>query len=175
MLHEKYYVELKKYQDLLRKKNCREDAYNGTIDRWKDPVLTAEHIPLTWRFDLNPETNPFFMERLGVNAVMNSGAIELDNKFYLVARVEGNDRKSFFAVAESENGVDGRKRREHASHFFLSDSGRPLPVNLADGLVSGIFLEGFLNALVQTLVETVAGHAADCRRARPSRGRARPP
>ncbi len=107
MLHEKYYAELEKYKALLGRKNAREDAYNGTIDRWKDPVLTAEHIPLTWRFDLNPETNPFFMERLGVNAVMNSGAIEIDNKFYLVARVEGNDRKSFFAVAESENGVDG--------------------------------------------------------------------
>lgn len=70
-------------------------------------MLTREHIPLHWRYDLNPETNPYFMERLGVNAVMNSVAIELNGKYYLVARIEGNDRKFFFGVAESDNGIDG--------------------------------------------------------------------
>lgn len=82
---------------------------NGIFYRYKKPVLTAAHAPLAWRYDLNPETNPFLMERLGINAVLNPGAIELNGKFYLVARVEGHDRKSFFAVAESENGVDGFK------------------------------------------------------------------
>ena len=70
-------------------------------------MLTRDHAPLLWRYDLDPKTNPYFIERLGVNAVLNSGAIELNGKFYLVARVEGNDRKSFFAVAESDSPVDG--------------------------------------------------------------------
>ena len=70
-------------------------------------MLTRESIPLSWRFDLNPETNPHFMERLGVNAVFNSGAIKLNGKYYLVARIEGNDRKSFFGVAESDSPVEG--------------------------------------------------------------------
>ncbi|ELC3206679.1 glycosidase [Vibrio parahaemolyticus] len=82
---------------------------NGIFYRHEKPVLTAGHAPLTWRYDLNPESNPYLMERLGINAVLNPGAIELNGKFYLVARVEGDDRKSFFAVAESENGVDGFK------------------------------------------------------------------
>ncbi|WP_321273599.1 glycosidase [uncultured Vibrio sp.] len=80
---------------------------NGIFCRHEKPVLTAGHAPLAWRYDLNPESNPYLMERLGINAVLNPGAIELNGKFYLVARVEGDDRKSFFAVAESENGVDG--------------------------------------------------------------------
>lgn len=107
MLHNNYYVELDKYNKLISMKNVKADIYNGIYDRYVYPVLTREHIPLAWKYDLNPETNPYFMERLGVNAVMNSGAIELDGKFYLVARIEGNDRKSFFGVAESDNGIDG--------------------------------------------------------------------
>ncbi len=107
MLHSRYYEELQKQEQLLNRKNEKTDFYNGIYDRYKYPVLTREHIPLTWRYDLDPQTNPFFMERLGVNAVMNSGAIELDGKFYLVARIEGNDRKSFFGVAESTSGIDG--------------------------------------------------------------------
>lgn len=101
-------VELRQRQELLLSaKNEKTDFYNGIYDRWKNPVLTREHIPIAWCYDLNPETNPHFMERLGVNAVFNAGAIELNGKFYLVARIEGNDRKSFFGVAESDNGVDG--------------------------------------------------------------------
>ena len=107
MLHPQYYVELEKYNRLIQQKNRKSTFYNGIFDRYENPVLTREHIPLTWKYDLNPETNPYFMERLGVNAVMNSGAIELNGKFYLVARIEGNDRKSFFGVAESDNGIDG--------------------------------------------------------------------
>lgn len=95
------------YEELITRKNIRSERYNGIYDCYENPVLTAAHTPLIWRYDMNYETNPYFMERLGVNAVLNSGAIELDGKFYLVARVEGNDRKSFFAVAESNSPVDG--------------------------------------------------------------------
>ncbi len=108
MMNPKYEKELKKYEALITRKNkIDENFYNGIYDRYEYPVLTREHIPLTWQYDLNPETNPYFMKRLGVNAVMNSGAIELNGKYYLVARIEGDDRKSFFGVAESDNGVDG--------------------------------------------------------------------
>ncbi len=95
------------YEKLISRKNEKTDYMGGAYDRYKYPVLTAAHAPVIWRYDLDPETNPFFMERLGINAVLNSGAIELNGKFYLVARVEGNDRKSFFAVAESDSPVDG--------------------------------------------------------------------
>ncbi|WP_167956956.1 glycoside hydrolase family 130 protein [Anaerosporobacter faecicola] len=107
MLHKNYFTELEKYNTLIHRENKIADFYNGIFERYENPVLTREHIPLTWKYDLNVETNPYFMERLGVNAVMNSGAIELNGKFYLIARIEGNDRKSFFGVAESENGIDG--------------------------------------------------------------------
>ena len=106
-MNKRYYVELEKQENLLNRKNIKSDFYNGIFERYEYPVLTREHIPLTWRYDLNPETNPNFMERLGVNAVFNAGAIELNGKYYLVARIEGNDRKSFFGVAESDNGIDG--------------------------------------------------------------------
>ncbi len=107
MIHERYQAEKEKVERLIARKNQKADFYNGIYDRFVDPVVTREHIPVEWRFDLNKETNPYFMERLGVNAVMNAGAVELDGKVCLVVRVEGNDRKSFFAVAESESGVDG--------------------------------------------------------------------
>ena len=107
MVHPKYYERCEEQNKLLVRKNEKTDFYNGIYDRYTYPVLTREHIPLTWRFDLDSETNPHFMERLGVNCVFNSGAIYLNGKYYLVARIEGNDRKSFFGVAESENGIDG--------------------------------------------------------------------
>lgn len=107
MLHPEYYAQKARQEALIARKNRPADFYNGIYTRWENPVLTRKMAPLHWRYDLNPETNPFFMERLGVNAVFNSGAIEMDGKFYLVARVEGSDRKSFFAVAESDSGVDG--------------------------------------------------------------------
>lgn len=99
--------ETQKYEQRINLKNKVSDVYNGIYDLYCNPVLSRYHAPLVWRFDFNYETNPYFMERLGVNAVLNSGAIKLNDKFYLVARVEGNDRKSFFAVAESNNGIDG--------------------------------------------------------------------
>lgn len=113
MVHKQYYIEQSKLERLLNKKNQKSNFYNGIYDRYENPVLTREHAPVYWRYDLNKETNPYFMERLGINAVMNSGAIEMDGKICLVARVEGNDRKSFFAVAESESGVDGFKFRDY--------------------------------------------------------------
>ncbi|MBU5479336.1 glycosidase [Eubacterium sp. MSJ-13] len=106
-MHERYAIELNKQEKILSRKNFKTDFYNGIYDRYEYPVLTREHIPLTWRYDLDEKTNPYFMERLGVNAVMNSGAIMLNGKYYLIARIEGNDRKSFFGVAESDNGIDG--------------------------------------------------------------------
>ena len=95
-----------KYEELITRRNVVSDTYNGIYDRYENPVLTAAHAPVIWRYDMNPATNPHFMERLGINAVLNSGAIFLNGKYYLVARVEGTDRKSFFAVAESDSPVD---------------------------------------------------------------------
>ena len=91
---------------LLSKKNKKEEVGNGIIERYSNPVLTAAHAPLEWRYDLNPESNPYLQERFGINAIFNSGAIKFNGKYVIVARVEGLDRKSFFAVAESENGID---------------------------------------------------------------------
>ncbi|MDF2587043.1 MAG: putative glycosylase [Anaerocolumna sp.] len=108
-MHPRYQVELEKYNKLINQKNEVSPFYNGIYDRYVNPVLTRDHIPVFWKYDLNEETNPHFMERLGVNAVFNSGAIELNGKYYLVARIEGNDRKSFFGVAESDSPVDGFK------------------------------------------------------------------
>lgn len=96
-----------RYEFLVTRENIPVETSNGLYTRYKYPLLTAEHIPLHWRFDMNPVTNPYFLERLGVNAVFNAGAIELEGKNYLVARVEGHDRKSFFAVAESPHGTHG--------------------------------------------------------------------
>ena len=104
---------LQRYEALVSRKNAVDpDWYNGCFDRYVHPVLTAEMVPPWWKFDFNPATNPWFMERLGVNAVFNAGAIEWDGKISLVCRVEGNDRKSFFAVADSETGIDGFRFRE---------------------------------------------------------------
>ncbi|WP_349671105.1 glycosidase [Lacrimispora sp.] len=107
MIHSRYYTELNKYEQLIKKENKKSEFYNGIFDRYENPVLTRNHAPLIWKYDLDAERNPFFMERLGINAVMNSGAIEIEGNYFLVVRVEGNDRKSFFAVAESSNGTDG--------------------------------------------------------------------
>ncbi len=95
------------YEALVTRKNEIDTTwYNGVVDRYKYPILTAAHTPLHWRYDLNPATNPYLMERMGINAVFNAGAIEMEGKILLVCRVEGVDRKSFFAVAESTTGVD---------------------------------------------------------------------
>ena len=99
---------LQRHHALVARKNPVDETWgNGIFERFKYPILTAAHTPIHWRYDLDPTRNPLLLERLGINAVFNPGAIELSGKVYLVCRVEGADRKSFFAVAESENGIDG--------------------------------------------------------------------
>ncbi len=102
----------REYRELIARKN-RPMPGNGIFERYVYPVITADHIPIEYRYDLNPETNPYFMERIGVNATMNSGAIYLDGRYLLVVRVEGVDRKSYFAVAESDNGTDNFRFWDH--------------------------------------------------------------
>jgi 4-O-beta-D-mannosyl-D-glucose phosphorylase len=96
----------KAHEDLIKQKNERMVPGNGMYFRYKNPILTAAHTPLSWRYDLNPKTNPFCMERIGINAAFNSGAMKFNGKYILAVRVEGSDRKSFFAIAESPNGID---------------------------------------------------------------------
>ncbi|MCD1655847.1 glycosidase [Treponema zuelzerae] len=95
---------------------------NGIYVRYKNPVVTAAHAPLSWRYDLNPETNPYLMERMGINAAFNSGAIKLQDRYCLVVRVEGMDRKSFFAVAESPNGIDSFRFAEYPVELPQTDN-----------------------------------------------------
>ena len=102
------------YTRLTEKKNTVDRTwYNGIFDRYENPVLTSSHIPLNWRYDMNYETNPYLMERIGVNAVFNSGAVYFNGKYVLAARVEGADRKSYFAICESSSGVDSFKFRKY--------------------------------------------------------------
>ena len=158
---ERYYIEKEKQEKLLSRKNVKSDFYNGIYDRYEYPVLTREHIPLTWRYDLNPKTNPYFMERLGINAVMNSGAIELNGKYYLIARIEGNDRKSFFGVAESDNGVDGFRFWDYP---ILLDDTCPEETNVydmrltkhEDGYIYGVFCSESKDTSLNDLSAAVA-------------------
>ena len=96
----------KEHEALLTRKNEALFSTNGIFNRYKYPILTRDHFPMEWRFDFNPETNPLFMERISFNAAFNAGAIKWKGKYLLAVRGEGNDRKSFFAIAESPNGVD---------------------------------------------------------------------
>ncbi|MDA3816017.1 MAG: glycosidase [Prolixibacteraceae bacterium] len=96
----------REHEALLSKENEAFFSVNGIYNRYKNPILTRDHVPLHWRFDMNPKTNPMFLERIGFNAAFNAGAIKWNGKYLLVVRTEGNDRKSFFAIAESPNGVD---------------------------------------------------------------------
>ncbi len=102
---------LARYEELVTRRNVKLEG-NGIYNRYQNPVVTAEMIPPTWKYDFNPLTNPYFMERIGCNATLNSGAIKWNDKYVLVVRVEGMDRKSYFAVAESPNGVDNFRFRE---------------------------------------------------------------
>ncbi len=94
------------YAALIARPNAPAAGGNGIYQRWRNPVVTAAHAPLDWRYDLNPATNPFMMERLGVNATFNAGAMKWQGKYLVVVRMEGDDRKSFFAIADSPNGTD---------------------------------------------------------------------
>jgi len=95
------------YREVIEKKNTPELLGNGIYRRYLNPVITAEHTPLYWKYDFNPDTNPFLMERFGINAAFNAGAIKFNGKYVLVVRVEGNDRKSFFAIARSDSPTEG--------------------------------------------------------------------
>jgi 4-O-beta-D-mannosyl-D-glucose phosphorylase len=101
------------HEQLITRPNTVDRKFwNGVYERYANPVVTADHVPLEWRYDMNPDTNPFLMERIGVNAAFNVGAMEWDGKIVLAVRVEGADRKSFFALAESANGTEGFRFRD---------------------------------------------------------------
>ena len=131
------------YNLLINRRNEKIDG-NGVYCRYKYPVLTAGHLPLDWRYDFNPTTNPFLMERIGVNAAFNSGAVKWKGRYLLVVRVEGYDRKSFFAIAESSNGIDQFKFWDYPVVIPPSD---PQETNVydmrltlhQDGWIYGIF------------------------------------
>ena len=95
-----------RHEQLLSRKNSPKPYGNGIYDKYEYPIITAEHTPLEWRYDFSEHDNPYLMQRIMINATFNSGAIKLDGRYLLVVRVEGADRKSFFAVAESPNGID---------------------------------------------------------------------
>lgn len=135
----------KNYQKIVERKNIIDDSWdNGLFERYKYPIVTDKHVPIFWRYDLNKKNNPFLMERLGINAVFNPGAIEMDGKFCIVCRVEGYDRKSFFAVAESDNGIDSFKFWDYP--ILLPETDKP-DVNVydmrlvrhEDGWIYGLF------------------------------------
>ena len=131
------------YEELVSRRNEKIEG-NGIFCRYKNPVLTAQMAPPFWRYDYDPESNPYFMERIGVNAVLNSGAIKWNGKYVLVVRVEGYDRKSFFALAESPNGIDNFRFLDHP--ITMPESDDPA-VNIydmrltahEDGWVYGLF------------------------------------
>lgn len=132
------------HEALISRANERLDAWGGVVDRYRYPALTAEHTPLFWRYDLNPETNPLLTQRLAINAAFNPGAILHDGRHLMVARVEGVDRKSFFAVAESPNGIDRWRFWDYP--LRMPESGDP-DVNVydirltkhEDGWIYGVF------------------------------------
>lgn len=161
-MNKHYEIESARLELLINRKNeIDPDFYNGIYDRYKYPVLTREHAPLIWQYDLNPATNPYFMKRLGINAVLNSGAIELNGKYYLVARVEGDDRKSFFAVAESDSPVDGFRFWDYP--VLLPDT-CPEETNVydmrltrhEDGYIYGVFCSESKDTSVNDLSAAVA-------------------
>lgn len=131
-------------ETLLTRKNVPLPSTNGIYQRYKYPVLTAEHTPLFWRYDFNREANPYLMERIGMNATLNSGAIKWENKYLLVVRVEGADRKSFFAIAESPNGIDNFCFWDYPVSFAEADDPETNVYDMRltaheDGWIYGIF------------------------------------
>ena len=149
------------YERLINRKNAVADCYNGIYDRYVNPVLTADHAPYFWKYDMDPKTNPYFMERLGINAVLNSGALYMNGKYYLVARVEGNDRKSFFAVAESDKPTEGF--RFHDYPVLLPDTEKEetnvYDMRLTkheDGYIYGVFCSESKDTSVNDLSAAVA-------------------
>lgn len=142
--NERYKQVSQKHESLLTRKNEKILPGNGIFERYKYPILTADHAPIFWRYDLSPKRNPFFMERFGINGTFNSGAIKWNNKYLLVVRVEGNDRKSFFAIAESPNGIDQFKFWDYPLqlHKIENEETNVYDMRLTaheDGWIYGIF------------------------------------
>ena len=142
-LERKQWLE-QQHKALINRPNKALPSFNGIYTRYQYPVLTGDHAPLTWRFDFDEQRNPYLMERIGIHAAFNAGAIYLNNKYYVVARVEGNDRKSFFAVAESDNGIDGF--RFWPEPITMPEYGKPATniydmrlTKHADGWIYGLF------------------------------------
>lgn len=142
---EKRWMELQReYEELLNRKNEKEKLGNGVYERYKYPVLTAAHAPLTWRYDINKTTNPHLMERFSINAAFNAGAIKFNDKYCLIARVEGADRKSFFAIAESPNGIDNFRFWEYPVQLPSTDEEETNVYDMRlvqheDGWIYGLF------------------------------------
>ncbi len=139
------YLELKNaHKELIHRKNVKIEPGNGIYERYQYPMLTSDHIPLDWRYDLNPTTNPYLQERLGIGAVFNAGAIKLNGKYLVAARIEGVDRKSFFGVAESDNGIDNFRFWEYP--LVMPETSNP-DINVydlrltqhEDGWIYGVF------------------------------------
>lgn len=135
---------IREQEMLLSRQNKPVEEENGIVERYCYPVVTHRHVPLSWRYDFNPATNPYCQERIGVNATMNAGAIKWDGKYLLMVRTEGADRKSYFAIAESPNGIDNFRFRERP--VTLPDT-NPEETNVydmrltahEDGYIYGIF------------------------------------
>ncbi len=134
----------REYNELIHQHNQAVLPGNGIFTRYANPVLTAGHVPPSWRYDYDPKTNPHFMERLGINAVFNAGAIAFGGRYYVVARVEGWDRKSFFALAESPDGIHDFR---FVGEPLLLDDGKDPETNVydmrltahEDGWIYGVF------------------------------------
>ena len=149
------------HEELITRKNEPVETTNGVYTRYKYPVVTAAHTPVFWRYDLDEKTNPHLMERIGMNAAMNSGAIKWNGKYLLVVRVEGADRKSFFAVAESPNGVDNFRFWDYP--ILLPDT-CPEETNVydmrltkhEDGYIYGVFCSESKDTSVNDLSAAVA-------------------
>lgn len=144
LFQERKQVIAKEYEAMLSKKNEKLFSVNGIFNRYKNPILTRDHFPMEWRYDFNPKTNPYFMERIGFNAAFNAGAIKWNGKYLLAVRGEGNDRKSFFAIAESPNGVDNFRFWERP--LTMPETGDPdtnvYDLRLTqheDGFIYGVF------------------------------------
>lgn len=134
----------REHETLLNRSNEITAPGNGVFNRYRFPILTAAHTPLSWRYDFNPETNPRFMERMGVNAVFNAGAIKIKGKYMLIARVEGYDRKSFFAIAESDKGTGDFRFRDNPILLPQTDQPETNVYDMRltaheDGWIYGIF------------------------------------
>jgi 4-O-beta-D-mannosyl-D-glucose phosphorylase len=160
MMHKQILMEQKKQEKLCHKKNKIDTrSYNGIFNRYKYPILTKDHVPVSWRFDLDLNSNPYGIERLGVNSVFNSGAIFHEGYFYLITRLEGTDRKSIFALARSKTGIDHFNFIEPITFNRLNDETNLYDMRLTkhiDGYIYGLFCSESLNKEKQVEMDAIA-------------------